>query len=118
MSSKDTLKYDVFEVKNRNGMWVVDKDGNPELGELLKTVTLSKRDADLLNRNAMGDEGVGFGKFYIEHIEKTEKQVEKDERTKENLWKVIDILVSEGKIEKPHHATGVDKLKTIIKEAE
>lgn len=75
---KNDLKtYGVYAIKVINGQTQFDKDGNPVLEDKPeKTVRMNESDIKILNSNATGDEGTGFGKVYIQVKEKAKNLFE------------------------------------------
>ena len=99
-------KYNEFKV-SMDGKKIVEK-----MPTLRKTVMIYDHEAKRMNKVS------GQTKFYYEltEIKKSELPKEDADGEKAELWEAVDILVAGGKIKKPHHATGIDKLKTIIEE--
>jgi hypothetical protein len=80
--------------------------GVPVAGEFIRNTRITEATANELN---ISSEQSGF--MWIEV-----KEPKSDDKEKESVWKEIDALVKSGKIEKaPHQATGVKKLKELIK---
>ena len=92
----------------------VTKDGKPVVGDYIRETRITDAQAEILNDNALTS-GYMWVEVELEEIKSKEAEVKDD---KAELWEKIDALVVEGKIKKPHHATGIEKLKQIIKEVE
>jgi len=96
-------KYNEFKVLMADGK-IAEK-----MPTARKSVMIYEHDAERMNKVS------GQTKMYYELAKKPQKEEDgKDADSKDDLWEQINKLVEDGKIEKPHHATGDKKLIEII----
>lgn len=99
----------------------MESNGKPVPGDFIRNCRITDQQAEILNENSMNN-----GYTWVKEDkpiepkatkEEAEKgQIDGDQGEKATLWAEIDNLVEAGKINKPHHATGISKLKEIINE--
>ena len=88
------------------------KGEKPVVGDYIRSTRITDAQAEILNDNSLTS-----GYMWVEVKEEIKPKEAKVEDEKSKLWDEIDKLVAEGKVKKPHHATGEEKLKKLIEEA-